>query len=291
MAEIKESLGLIYKGISEAAKECGLSPVYPEGADKNEVPVIESGNTYRIEYKGEEKGAKIEFFNNTLALYGANKEGEILSSDYTQLALSLFEPAEATDKDIRYFVNDFSDTLRETFGAKSTKQIKTKLPTPVSKAQAKSGMVSYDPNTLASRFTTIYPELREEYKNNCEKYGTFLPEDFFMNYGTPLVIEVIKRNNPTEMKKLFKLFNEIFDDGTNNTQSLICVTILGALENNMELLANCTDYMNDDLAKAVISVNKYLWSDSGKGARMKLENPPKYKPKKQKTNIMSKLGM
>ncbi len=164
------------------------------------------------------------------------------------------------------------------------------MPAPVSKAQAKSGSVSYDPNTLANRFTAIYPQLREEYKSNCEKYGQFLPEDFFKNYGAPLVVEVIKKNNPTEMKRLFKLFNEIYDDGTNDTQSLITVTILGSLENNMELLANCTDYMNDDLTVAVINVNKFLWSNNGKGARMKLENPPKYKPKKQKQSIMSKLG-
>ncbi len=290
MAEITEAMEQIFKGVLPAITECGFKPVYPDGADKTKVPVTEEGNRYTIEYSGENKAAKIEFFNNKIALYGANKEGEIISSDFVQLALSLFEPDVANEKDIRYITNDFTDTLVENFGTKLVKPTKSKLPAPVSKAQAKSGSVSYDPNTLANRFTAIYPQLREEYKSNCEKYGQFLPEDFFKNYGAPLVVEVIKRNDPTEMKRLFKLFNEIYDDGTNDTQSLITVTILGSLENDMELLANCTDYMNDDLTVAVINVNKFLWSNNGKGARMKLENPPKYKPKKQKQSIMSKLG-
>ena len=291
MADTKEFLSSVYKGIQPAVNECGFNPVIPAGADKTLAPVQEENGAYFIEYSGEGKAFRVEFFNDRIYLYGANKEGKISKSDYTSLDESLLEIENANDKDIRYVVNNYSDTLVENFGTKLVKPVKSKLPTPVSKAQAKSGAVSYDPNTLASRFTAIYPELRDEYKENCEKYGRFLPEDFFMNHGNAKVLEVIKRNDPTEMKRLFKLFNEIYEDGTNETQSLICVTILGSLENNMELLANCTEYMSPDLASPVINVNKYLASNAGKGARMKLENPPPYKPKKQKKNVMSKLGM
>ena len=180
----------------------------------------------------------------------------------------------------------------ETFGTKTQKPTKAKLPTPVSKAAAKSGSVSYDPNTLANRFTAIYPELRDEYKANCEKYGQFLPEDFFMNHGTAVVLETIKENDPTKMRKLFNLLNDIYEDGTNETQSLIAVTILGAMDNDQEMLANCVDYMCDDMTAPVINVNKYLASKSGKSAKMRLENPPKYKPgkDKKKKGMMSMLG-
>lgn len=291
MAEIRELLGQISKGIMPAVTECGFSPVYEDGMNTNEANVKQEGDKYIILYSGRDKSAKVEFANNKISLYGVNKEGEINAADYTQLAVTLLDPDEANDKDIRYVVNDFTDTLVESFGTKVVKPVKSKLPTPVSKAQAKSGSLSYDPNTLANRFTSAFPQLREEYKANCEKYGQFLSEEFFINYGAPLVVEIIKKNNPTEMKKLFKLFNEVYDDGTNETQSLICVTILGSLKNDIELLANCTDYMSPELAGPVINVNKYLWSKDGKGARMKLENPPLFKPKKQKKSIMNKLGM
>ena len=84
------------------------------------------------------------------------------------------------------------------------------------------------------------------------------------------------------MKKLFQILNEIYEDGTNDTQSLIAVTILGELNNDQILLANCVDYMSQTMAPPVIEVNKYLATASGKRARKKLLNPPAYKPKKQK---------
>ncbi|MCR5150949.1 MAG: hypothetical protein K6B52_06960 [Clostridiales bacterium] len=282
MADINTVLSEVCAGMTNTVGECGMEIVYPQGKG---TPVVEGtdGSSY-VEFAGEGKKAKVEYVNDKIALYGAMKEGEVLPSDYSRLTLTLLESETANAKDIRYVVNDFSDTLVEFFGTKTVKPVKTKLPTPVSKAQAKSGMLSYDPNTLASRFTAIYPELREAYRMNCEKYGMFLPEDFFINYGTPAAVATIRENDSVKMKKLFNLLNDIYEDGTNETQGIICVTILGALENDQELLANCVDYMSDDLAPAVINVNRYLYSKDGKGARIRLENPPKYKPKKKVKN-------
>ncbi len=293
MADIYSVLGEIYKGVAATVKECGFAAVIPEGTEPDAVPAVNDSGRVYIEFKGENKAFKIEHFNNKISLLGANKEGEILASDYSQLSLSLLEAETANDKDIKYIVNEFSETLVENFGTKTVKPVKSKLPTPVSKAAAKSGSVSYDPNTLANRFTAIYPELRDAYKENCEKYGQFLPEDFFVNHGNAAVLETIKENNPVKMKKLFNLLNDIYEDGTNETQSVIAVTILGSLENNQELLANCVDYMSEDMTVPVININKYLYSKGGKSARMRLENPPKYKPAKAKKNkgMMSRLGM
>lgn len=293
MADIYSVLADIVSGLNETLKECGFTAVIPAGVEKGELPAVTESGRITIEFKGENKALKIEHFNNKISLHGVNKEGEINSSDFSQLSLSLLDAETADAKDVKYIVNEFGDTLVESFGTKTVKPVKAKLPTPVSKAAAKSGSVSYDPNTLANRFTSIYPELREEYKANCEKYGQFLPEDFFMNHGTPVALETIKENNPQKMRRLFNLLNEIYEDGTNETQSLIAVTILGAMNNDQEMLANCVDYMSEDMTGPVINVNKYLASSSGKGARMRLENPPKYKPAKakKKKGIMSSLGM
>lgn len=292
MADIYAILADINNGLGAILAECGFTAVIPSGVEKGELPAVTEAGRITIEYKGENKALKLEHFNNKLSLLGAQKEGEILASDFSQISLSLLDSETADHKDVKYIVNEFSETLVETFGTKTQKPTKSKLPTPVSKAAAKSGSVSYDPNTLANRFTAIYPELREEYKANCEKYGQFLPEDFFVNHGTPVVLATIKENNPTKMRKLFNLLNDIYEDGTNETQSLIAVTILGAMDNDQEMLANCVDYMCDDMTGPVINVNKYLASKSGKGAKMRLENPPKYKPQKdkKKKGMMSMLG-
>ena len=94
----------------------------------------------------------------------------------------------------------------------------------------------------------ISSRIREEYKANCEKYGQFLPEDFFMNHGTPVVIATIKENDPVKMRKLFNLLNDIYEDGTNDTQSLVGVTILGvSLAENPDLIDNAKAFFSDTM--------------------------------------------
>lgn len=293
MAEINAALSELYRGLGETMQTCGFAPVFPAGADRDAAPVTQEGDKYVLAYTGENKALRLEFANERLTVMGAQKEGEILAGDYSEVLKKLFVPAEATEKSLRSDVNEIAEEVLAAFGPKAQKSAKSKLPAPVSKAAAKSGAVSYDPNTLGNRFTAIYKELRDEYKRNCEAYGQFLPEEFFLNHGNAVVLRVIRENNPTKMKQLFNLLNEIYEDGTNETQSLIAVTILGALENDDQLLANCVDYMSDDMTKPVINVNRYLASKGGKGARMKLENPPKYKPKKQSKKSFpgSSLGM
>ena len=101
-------------------------------------------------------------------------------------------------------------------------------------------------------------------------------------YGTPRVIAAINENRPATMKKLFQTLNEIYEDGTNDTQSLIAVSILGKLDNDQILLARCVDYMSETMAPPVIEVNRFLATPAGKKAQKKMQNPPPYKPKKKK---------
>ncbi len=292
MADINSILSSIVSGLGETLTQCGFTAVIPQGVEKGSLPAVNLGGKITVEFKGEGKALRLEHFNDRLALLFAVKDGEIVDGDYSQLTLSLLDAEQANEKDIKYIVNEFSETIMERFSVASANKTKNKLPAPVSKAAAKSGAMAYDANTLANRLTTVYGDLRAEYKANCERYGEFLAEDFFINYGTPAVIATIKKNDKQEMKRLFNMLNEIYDDGTNDIQGLIAVTILGTLGSDSELLANCVDYMSPDLCTAVIQVNKYLSSNGGKGAKLRLENPPKYKPKKKKKSIVgSSLGM
>lgn len=294
MADIYTALSAILKGMEEALAASGFEPVLPQGVKKNELPAVTESGKITIDFRGEKGAVRIEHFDNKIALLMTEKtEEDVTESDFGQLSLSLLDAHTADERDIKYIANEFSDSLNERFGSKSKGKPSSKLPVPVSKAAAKSGAVSYDANTLASRFTVIYPELRAAYKANIDKYGEFLAEEFFANGGTAAVIQTIKDNDKLKMKKLFGLLNDIYEDGTNETQSLIAVSILGSMNNDQDLLANCVDYMSKDMLSPVIQINKFLASPSGKGAKMRLENPPPYKPKKAKREnpITSALGM
>ena len=281
---IQEALRLIDKGIAENLSLKGFSAVYSDSQKKDELPVNEDDGKFYVDYVSERGNVRIIYSDNKLCFQtGEDKGGEI---EYTSISASLFDE-NSDEKDVKYIANEFNDCLDSRFKTKEeNKPAKgVKLPPPVSKAAAKNGNSFFDPNTLANRYTIFYPELRDEYKKNIEKYGEFLADEFFTQFGS-YVVNTIRQNDKQQMKKLFNMINEIYLDGTNEVQSLIAVTIFSQLNNDDELLANCVDYMDPELAAIVINVNRYLASKPGKKAIKLLENPPAYKPPKAKRQGM-----
>ena len=292
MLELNYALEKIMKGIEEKTAELGFRPEYPDGIFPPQLPVEADGNKSVIMYRGERGRIRITHEGDKLALYCAKADEEDTpDDDMPRTSLSLLDLETFNDKDLKYIYEEYIETFDKKFGQKAAHSGK-KAPTPVSRSQAKSGALAYDANTLGSRFTTIYPELRDEYKSNLDLYGEFLAEDFFVNHGNRLVIETIRENDKIKMRKLFKLFNDIYEDGTNDTQSLVAVTILGcSFADNPELFENAKEYFSETMAEPVEEIFRYL--SKSKSARMRLENPPLYKPKKEKKKGMlsSMLGM
>lgn len=231
-------------------------------------------------YSGEKGAIKFKYENEIVSVFSADTEEELDSAK--KLVASLL-PEKGDEKDVKYVVNELTDSLNDRFGKKVAvkKTAAKKAQQTVSKNAVKNGS-SYDPNTLASKLCLVFPELREPYRQNIEDYGEFMGEKFFTEYGTEKVINAIKQNNPQTMKRLFQILNDIYENGTNDTQSLIAVTILGELNNDKILLARCVDYMSETMAPPVIEVNRFLSTPAGKRAKKKLLDPPAYKPKKKK---------
>ena len=289
MIEISEALQTLVDGLQEAVKEAGFSLYIPQDTPRGELPITAERDTQYVSYAGDGCALRVEFAGNAIGLYYAEALPDVAQKgDFTRLSLSLFEPETADARDVKYIAQEFSETLCAKFAGGKKPQSK-KLPNAVSKSAVRNGAF-YDLPSFGNRFTAIYPELRAAFKANVDTYGEFLAEDFFQKHGTSLVLSIIRENNPQKMKKLFNLLNEMYENGINDVQSLIVVTILGEMQNDEALIANCVDYMSDELCVNVIRVNKYLASSAGKSARMRLENPPRYKPKKErKQNFFSSL--
>ena len=282
MIEILDAMQTLSDGIQDAAKRAGFTLWYPQGADKKFLPLVEERDTKYVTYAGDNGALRIEFGGNSVGLYySENAADTAQKGDFTRLSLSLLEPEQADERDVRYIAEEFSETLDGKFAGGKKPQTSKKIPNAVSKAAVRNGAF-YDLPSLGNRFTAIYPELREAFKENVDTYGEFLADDFFVQYGTPLVLDIIRENDPAKMKKLFNLLNDMYENGVNDVQSLIVVTILGSMNNDENLIANCVDYMGEEMCVNVIRVNKLLASSAGKSARMRLENPPRYKPKKAK---------
>lgn len=293
--ELLEVLANIDKGLSETLAATQMTLNGRDRAKRGELPVQEDGKKTILAYSGPRGCARIiqEEKKITLActVLTAEEAGE---EDFTDAAVTGLDLDTCDDRDIKYIVNEFRETLEKHFGKKAVqKRSKSNMPKPVSKSAAKNGIAAYDANTLGSRFTTLFPELREAYRLNVEKYGEFLPVEFFENQGgNRAVQDTLRGKDQGKIKKMINLFNDIYEDGTNETQSLLCVTILGSLENDREMLGKAEEFMSDALKKEVLYINKYLYAGAGKSKLKKLQNPPPYKPKKNKNKKRSSpLGM
>ena len=270
----------LYNGIREEAGKCGFTAMLPEGAQRGASPVYLREKAAVMDLSGE-KGKLRFVFSGTRIHFLSGPTDVDLSDDaaFNLDSTFYFDPETYGDKDIKTLVNEINEYLSDTYAEKKQIVSKKKVQT-VSTNAARSGATAYDPVTLASKLGAMFPDVKEEIRANVAYYGEFLCETFFLEHGNARIMEVIRGNDTRQLKKLFGILGDVYEDGTNEVQGLIAVTILGPIKNDPALVQKILPYLTDTMVEPVLAVSKRL--AKSKSANLRLENPPKYKPKKQK---------
>lgn len=269
--EITEVFRLIEKQLDNTNKELGF-----KRSEVSEESISFSGDkgVYRIVYDPK---------SNIMAFECAYDNSE--NVEFNTVSRSLFDAENYNERDAKSLSNEIQDEITSLFKARKKVDLdKVKMPKAVSRTKAKNGVVSYDTDSLANRFGTLYPDMKDAIKANIAEYGEFLPETFFIQTGTARVMDIIANGTETEQKKLFKMLNEVYEDGTNEVQDVIGVTILGEMKNDPKLMETADKYMSDYMSGPVHEINKITAKNNS--LTKKLKNPPPYKPKKKKNNFM-----
>lgn len=273
----KEALELILKGCTEKFIDNGFELT---------TPVTEDEDSAYAEFSKGDLTVKLLSHNNLLDVMEKVGDGEFVKTESNLLDLD-----DCDERSIKSLCNEINDTVVYSHGKKARQVATKKAPQTVSKSAAKNG-ADYDAYTLASRITAIYPELKTALNENVQTYPEFLSDDFFVNHANRYIMETIRYNDQKTLKKLFKVLSDIYENGSNDVQDLVVVTILGELNNEQELIDRClAEITDDDFAQTIVAVNKYLASSAGKKAKELMKNPPAYKPPKKKTGgMMSSLA-
>ena len=270
MLERKEALSLVLKNCSEKFEQIGFTSS----------AVCENGEEAYVDFVKDDVTIRLLSHDNLLDVTEKVGEGDFVKVESNLLDLETYE-----DRDIKSLSNEICETVSSSYGKKARQAVK-KAPQTISKSAAKNG-TEYDANTLASRIATLYPELKDAYKENFQTYDEFLGEDFFVNHANKYIMQTIRSYDSQTMKKLFKILSDIYENGSSDVQDLVVVTILGEIDNDQELLQKCREEItDDDFYDTLVAVNKYLASSAGKKAKEKMKNPPAYKPPKKKTGGM-----
>lgn len=282
MIELNSVFSTICTELETTMKSLDFKLDIPADIEKGATPVFTRDKAQYIAYSGEKGKIRILFNDNKIRLLLGEKDAKSTDdSDYTLLGSYLLILDEYEIRDVKSIVNEIIENITEELTPKkiAKRQQNIKAQATVSRAAVKNGSLLYDPATLALRLATLYPQLKEEYKEHLAVYDEFLCEDFFMNHVNPLVFDTIKENNPQRMKKLFGIINEIFDDGTNEVQDVIIVTMLSSYDYDDSMYQAVLSCVNDSIMEPFINVYKKV--KKVKSVRMRLANPPKYKVKKQ----------
>ena len=273
MFERLDAMKAIHKGCNDSFEALGFTF---DGIREEGVNVI-------ADFTRNDVTIRLDSYDNVLDILVSNGDG-----NFTKTSTNLMELSETDEKSIKSLCNEIIDTVSEKYGTKSPVKRESAKKT-VSRADVRAGM-SYDGNTLAAKIVLVYPELKEEYKANSDKYGPFLSEEFFVEHANEKILATVKSGDAQTRKKLFKILTEMYQNGSSETQDLICVTILGEMMNDKDMLAVCREYIDDDdFYETLEAVNEILASRAGKRLREKLKNPPKYKPKKEKKGFMANM--
>ena len=278
--ELNQVFSALEKNLSETNNNLGFKKV---SQDENSLTFSGELGAYRLAFDNE----------NSILSYECTYEYNAQETEYNTVARNLLELSTADERDVKSVSNEMIDEVERMFKVKKKVDLdKVKMPKSVSRTKAKNGTISYDVDSLANRFGALYPEYKNIIKQNVVDYGEFLPETFFMEHGNEKVLSVIKNGSAAEQKKLFKMLGEVFEDGTNEVQDVIAVTILGEMKNDPELMAVADKYMDEYMSGPVHEVNKITAKNNR--YTKKLKNPPAYKPKKKKafnpTNALSDMN-
>lgn len=284
--EMKTAFESINKKLESFNEEAHFTAVKENGVKASELTVFTDDNCEFLRYTGKNGSYKVIFDNTknilTLACSADNTE----EAEYKEMTRSLFDPQTVEEKDIKSAVNELLEELVPLYRSRKKDIANVKLPRSATKSAIKNGVVSYSDVDLASRFVDAYPELKDDAKAIMVEYEELLPETFFLQHGTPFILEMLRSKEDLKLKKLFKLLNDIYENGTNSAQDVIAVTILGEMKNDASLLETADKYMCEYMTTPVHEVNKIIGRRS---LQAKLTNPPAYKPKKQKKSMMSSL--
>lgn len=205
------------------------------------------------------------------------------------------EDEDWNSKDTKSVANEIASSVAEHFGTpliydtqESKKSDKNKADADPEREEAiakkknkKDSVITYEAVNLANRMENIYPEIKGSLDENKEFYEVFLAEEYFENIATPLILDSIRKEDRSVMKKLFNAFNIFYEEGAKDVQSLVSVSILGVnFAEEPELYEKCVEFMDADLKDAIDPIMKYLKTGTGKKKIREFHNPKAYKEKK-----------
>lgn len=239
-----------------------------KGYTTQNVPSTASNELVRL-YTGEENAYSIIYYKDKkhMVMRSCAMTEDGPDNEWKTMGTWMFDPAVDKEREAESIGNDFADSLAGPKFTQVTRQQKKK------KKNSDDG--NGDPVFFSKRLVNIFPELRDEIRDEENGYESFRAVTFTKNSIVPKIQALLERNNDKEIDKLSELLSAQYSYGDLDTRSLITIVILNSITDESQKEAIRRE-MSEDLQKAWKAAEKFR----GK----------KVKPaKKQKQSFMQKM--
>ena len=260
MASIEKAFEIVNKKVENALTQQEYKRQNVASTDSNELVTL---------YTGESTAYSVIYFKDKkhMVMRSCDMVDGSPDNEWKTIATWMFDPATDSEKEADSIGNDFAENVSAPVFKQANRSKKKK------KKDSDEG--NCDPVFFSKRLIAVFPELRDEIREEQDSYEDFRAVTFRKEHILPKVKALMSSGDSDEIDKLAEILSAQYSYGDIDTRPLITIVILNSIvdENQKEAIKR---EMSDDLKKAWAAAEKYR----GK----------KVKPAKQKKqSLMQKL--
>ena len=243
------------------------APLAEQGYTRQSVPSTNSNELVTL-YTGESAAYSIIYYKDKkhMVMRTCSMTSDGPDNEWKTVGTWMFDPSVDKEREAESIGNDFAENVS---APKFTQASKPK------KKKKNSDDGNGDPVFFSKRLIALFPELKEEIREEEDSYEEFRAVTFTREKIVPKVAALMKRNDDKEVDKLAEILSAQYSYGDINTRPLITIIILNSITDEQQK-EDLKREMSPELIKAWKAAEKY---------RNKKVKPAK----KQKQSLMQKL--
>ena len=253
MAAIEKAFDIVNKKVDAALSQQGYTAQKVASTNSNELVTLYTGEAaaYSVIYYKDKK----HMVMRTCDMVDGSPDNE-----WKTMATWMYDPATDTEREAESIGNDFADNV----SAPTFKQ----APARKKKKKKDSDDGNGDPVFFSKRMMALFPELRDEIKEEQDCYEEFRAVTFTKASIVPRVLDLLENGTDKEIDKLSEVLSAQYAYGDIDTRPLITIVILNSITDASQKEAIKRE-MSEDLKKAWAAAEKY------RGKKVKPAKPKK----------------
>ena len=238
---INKAFEIVNRKVEAVLSEQGYVRRNVTGTDPNELVTLYTGETtaYSVLYYKDKK-------HMVMRSCAMTEDGP--DNEWKTVGTWMFDPETDKEREAESIGSDFAENVSSPMFAQASKVQKKK--------KKKDDDGSGDPLFFSKRLVAVFPELKDEIKNEEDGYEQFRGVTFARKYIVPKVEKLLSENDKNRIGKLAEVLSSQYGYCDMDTRSIITIVILNSVDDEEQKEMLRQD-MSDELIKAWKAAEKY----------------------------------